>query len=180
MLEREPGGGGQLFVRRLAAQLGLELARDAEHLHPPLVDVRRDADRGRLARDGPLARLTDPPRRVRGELVALAPVELLDCAVEADRALLDQVQQRHGGTLVALRDRDHEAKVRVDHPLLGGGVAALDVLRERDLVGGSEQLVAAGPVHEQGQRVARTKTGAGDVGLRGRTDLDFPRVELGS
>ena len=126
--------------RRLAAQLRLQLGRGAVQLDPALLDVHRDADRLRLVRDRALAGLTDPPGRVGRELVALAPVELLRCAVEADDALLDQVEERHVVALVALRDRDDQAQVRVDHLLLRCEVAALDALRERDLVAAVSSL----------------------------------------
>ena len=63
-------------------------------------------------------------------------------------------------TAVALRDRDHEAQVRVDHALLRGQVAALDALGERDLVRGGEQLVAADLGQEHAQRVGRRRAGA--------------------
>ena len=59
-----------------------------------LVDVRRHADRAGLVRDRALAGLADPPGRVGRELEALAPVELLGGAVEADDPVLDQVAQR--------------------------------------------------------------------------------------
>src|SRR5205823_13744747 len=81
--------------------------------------------------------------RVRRELVAAAPVELLDRAVEAERALLDQVQERDAEAAIALRDRHDQAQVRLDHAPLGGQVAALDRLGEHDLLGGGQQLVAA-------------------------------------
>ena len=55
--------------------------------------------------------------------------------------------------LVALGDRDDEAQVRVDHQVLGFLVAALDPLGELDLLLGGEQLVAAGLVQEQLERV---------------------------
>ena len=42
-----------------------------------LGDVDGDADRARLVRDAALHGLADPPRRIRGELEAAAPVELL-------------------------------------------------------------------------------------------------------
>ena len=54
---------------------------------------------------------------------------------------------------VALRDRDDEAQVRVDHVLLRRDVAALDSLRERNLLGRREQLVAAHLREEELQRV---------------------------
>ena len=99
------------------------------------------------------------------ELVALAPVELLRGAVEADDALLDQVEERNVVPLVALRDRHDEAKVGVDHPLLGSQVAALDALREGDLVGRREQLVPSRGVHEELERVEGA--GRGGPGLCG-------------
>src|SRR5919108_6376385 len=51
----------------------------AAQLLAPLLDVRRDPDRSRLARDRPLAGLADPPRGVGRELETATPVELLDC-----------------------------------------------------------------------------------------------------
>ena len=58
-------------------------------------------------------------------------------------------------TAVALRDRDDEAQVRVDHALLGGEVATLDALRERDFLGGGEQVVTADLGEEAAERVGR-------------------------
>jgi hypothetical protein len=100
--------------------------------------VHRHADRAGVIRHGALHRLADPPGRVRRELEAAPPVELLDCAVQAKRALLDQVQERDAEAAVALGDRDDQAQVGLDHPPLGGGIAALDRLRERDLLGGGQ------------------------------------------
>src|SRR5439155_23102096 len=79
---------GQLLPGRLALEPGLQLVADTRELHPPLVDVGRDADRRRLVRDRALACLTDPPGRVRRELVPAPPVELLDRPVEPDLAFL--------------------------------------------------------------------------------------------
>src|SRR5205814_7627327 len=84
--------------------------------------------------DAALHRLTDPPRRVRRELEALAVVELLGRADQPDDPLLDQVEQRQAVALVLLRDRHDEAEVRVDHQVLRLLVAALDLLRELDLL----------------------------------------------
>jgi hypothetical protein len=55
--------------------------------------------------------------------------------------------------LVALRDRDDETEVRVDHELLRLAVAPLDALGELDFLFGSEQLVAAGLIEEELERV---------------------------
>ena len=96
----------------------------------------------------------DPEGRVGRELVALAPVELLGRADQAEDALLDQVEQGQVLALVLLRDRDDQAQVRVDHALLGLEVAALDRLRQLDLLVGAQQRVAPDLVEEQLERVA--------------------------
>ncbi len=48
-------------------------------------------------------RLADPPRGVRGELVALCVVELLDCADQPQVAFLNEVKEEHAAACVALR-----------------------------------------------------------------------------
>ena len=103
-----------------------QLALGARDLLLALDDVHRDADRARLVRDAALHRLADPPRRVRRELEALAPVELLGGADQPDDPLLDQVEQRQAVALVLLRDRDDEPQVRVDEQVLRLLVAPLD------------------------------------------------------
>ena len=95
----------------------------------------RHADRPRLVSERPGDGLADPPGGVGGELVAAAPVEFLDGADQPERAFLDQVEEGEALVAVVLRDRDDEAEVGLDHPLLRGVVAALDQLRERDLLG---------------------------------------------
>src|SRR5678815_6064116 len=87
VLDRKAGRLGELLLRRLAAELNLEPARGTAELLLPLDDVDRHADGARVVCDSALHRLTDPPGRVGGELVAASPVELLDRAVEAERAL---------------------------------------------------------------------------------------------
>src|SRR5918994_1591477 len=49
-------------------------------------------------------------------------------ADEAERALLDEVEEREALVAVVLRDRDHEAQVGLDHALLRDHVAPLDAL----------------------------------------------------
>ena len=70
---------------------------------------------GDSARNG----LTDPPRGVRGELKALLVVELLDGADQTEVALLNQVQEQHAATDIALGDGDDQTKVCADERLLG-------------------------------------------------------------
>jgi hypothetical protein len=81
-----------------------DLVELLDHVH---WDADGPALVGDRARDG----LADPPGGVRGELVAAAVVELLDRADEAERALLDEVQEREAAAQVALGDGDDEAQV---------------------------------------------------------------------
>ena len=111
------------------------------------------ADRPRLVGERARDRLADPPGRVGRELVAAAPVELLDGADQAERPFLDQVEERQALVAVVLGDRDDEAQVRLDHPLLGLHVAALDLLGELDLLRGGQQRVPAGLAEEELERV---------------------------
>ena len=113
------------------------------------------ADRTRLVGERTGDRLANPPRGVRRELVALAPVELLGRTDEADRPLLDQVEERKALVAVALRDRDDETKIRLDHLLFGTVVAALDALGDLDLLRGRQQIDLAHVLEEDLQRVGR-------------------------
>ena len=146
---------GDLLRERLAPEPLDELALDVHDLVELLDHVHRDADRARLVRDRARDRLADPPRRVRRELEAAAVVELLDRADEAERALLDEVEEREPAPEIALRDRDDEPQVRLDHVLLRPHVAALDELRERDLLVGGQQRHLPDLAEVEAQRVER-------------------------
>src|SRR6266508_737463 len=100
-----------LLRGRLATELLQEPARHADELVDRLHHVDRDADGARLVGDGARDRLPDPPRRVGRELVALAVVELLDRADEADVPLLDEVEEAHAAADVLLRDGHDEAEI---------------------------------------------------------------------
>src|SRR4029453_19029232 len=115
VLDRETGRLCELLLRRLASELHLEPTRGTRQLLLPLDDVDGHADRPRMVRDGALHRLADPPGRVPRELETTTPVELLDRAVQTERSLLDEVEERDTQTAVSLRDRDDETKVRLDH-----------------------------------------------------------------
>src|SRR5262245_22794082 len=162
LLHAELRGLRDLRVRRRPPELGVELPLRLADAALAVGDVHREADRARLVRDAALHRLPDPPRGVGGELEAAPPVELLDRADEPDDALLDQVQKRQAVALVALRDGDDQAEVRVDHLLLRFRVAALDPLRELHLLLPGEELVAADLVEEQLEAVGRD---AGEVAV---------------
>ena len=133
---------------------GLELLLGAAQLQPALLHVHRDPDRVGLVRDRALAGLADPPRRVGRELEALAVVELLDRPVEADRAVLDQVEQRQAVALIALAIETTSRRFAFVIRSFAT-IAALDPLRERDLLGGGQKLVAADLVQEELQAVGR-------------------------
>ena len=78
-----------------------------------LPEVNRDPDRPGAVVQRALDRLADPERGVGGELVALAPVELLGGADQPEDALLDQVEQRQVVALVFAGVGDHQPQVRV-------------------------------------------------------------------
>jgi hypothetical protein len=65
--------------------------------------------------------------------------------------------------LVLLRDRHDQAEVRVDHQLLRLAIAALDALRELDLLGRRQQPVTPRLVQEELQRIR---------GCRGKLTVD--------
>ena len=135
--------------------LVVELSLDASDLPRALRHVDREADRAAGVLQPALDRLPDPQRRVRGEPEALAPVELLDRADQAQHALLDEVAEGQALALVAPRVGDDQAEVRVDHAVLGGQVAALDPLGQLDLLLRREQRVPARLAQEELQRVER-------------------------
>ena len=68
---------------------------------------------------------------------------------------LDQIEERQPLVAVVLRDRDDQPQVGLDHRLLCVRIAALDALRELDLLCGGQQRVASGVAEEQLQRVRR-------------------------
>jgi hypothetical protein len=111
------------------------------------------ADGALLGLERPLNRLADPEGRVGRELVALAPIELLGGADQAEDSFLDQIQQVEVLAHVAAGVRDDQPEVRVDQPLLGLEVPSLDPLGEIDLLLLGEQGVAAHLVEEELQSV---------------------------
>ncbi len=172
-----------LVDRRLPTELGAELALGAHDPVELLDDVHGHPDRPALVRDRARDRLPDPPRRVRRELEALAVVELLGGADETDRALLDEVEERQALVAVSLGDRDDEAKVRLHHGLLRGVLAALDALRQLDLLRRRQQRDLADVLEEELQGVGRDLRLGLDRGLRlvgvGMDDRDLRLLERG-
>ena len=81
-------------------------------------------------------------------------IELLGRPHEPDRPLLDQVEERQA-LVPVLRDRDDEAKIRLDHLPLRAVVTALDPLCQLDLLRCRQQLDLADVLEEELQRVGR-------------------------
>src|SRR5262245_30058581 len=77
LLERQTELLGELFRRRLAADLSEHLVRGAKDLIDGLVDVNGNADGARLIEERAADRLPDPPGGVGRELVAAAVVEFV-------------------------------------------------------------------------------------------------------
>jgi hypothetical protein len=112
-----------------------------------------------LGLHGPLQRLADPPGRVGGEAEALAPVELLDRAHEAEGPLLDEVDHVDATSLIPACPVHHEAQVGADHLLAGLFVALFDPLGQLGLLGGAEKWEATEIVEEQPHQVRPTGGG---------------------
>ena len=106
-----------------------------------------DPDGAGLVGHGAGDRLADPPGGVGRELVALGVVELLDRADQAEVALLDQVQEQHAATGVALGQRDDEPEVGLEQvvlrppAVLGDPVAGRGASVGVDLLAGVELLL---------------------------------------
>ncbi len=141
--------------QRLAAELGAQLPLRAHDLVQLLDDVPRHADGARLVRQRACNRLADPPGRIRRELEALAVVELLRGANQADRPLLNQIEERQPLVTVTLRDRNDETQIRLHHLLLRTMVATLDPLRQLDLLRRRQQFDLADLLQKELQRVGR-------------------------
>ena len=102
--------------------------------------------------------------RVTAWRIHQAIVELLDCADQSQRALLNQVKECQTAAEVAFRDGDDEAQVGLDHLLLGGHVATLDPLCQRHLLLGVEQVDATDRAQVKPQRVEARLDGEIDLG----------------
>src|SRR5437763_7746983 len=142
--------------------------------------MNRYANRPAGVLQAALDRLTDPQRPVGRELESTAPIELLYRADQAKHSLLDQVAHGQTQTLVAPCLRHHQAKVRVDHPLLGLEIAALDPLRQLDLLGRRQQGIAPRLGEELLERLADCALLlASAFALRGRCAPALPGVGSG-
>ena len=182
LLGRHGGLVRDLLDRRLPAELRPQRPLGPVDLLHALDDVDGHADRSRLVGQGARDGLPDPPGRVRRELEAAPPVELLDRADQAQRALLDEIEEGEALVAVVLRDRDDQTEIRLDHLGLRRGVPALDPLRERHFLRCVQQPVSAGLTEEElervGRRLDRSRRDGRPLDGWSLDDLDAALVEL--
>src|ERR671921_1391427 len=117
--------------------------------------VDGNPDRTSLVGYRPGDGLADPPRGVRGELEALAVVELLDGPHQPDVALLDQIEQRDAPSSILLGYGDDEPEVGFGEMGLGTSVASLYAPREVGLLGFGKKGCLADLVQVHLDRVPR-------------------------
>ena len=187
LFRREAHLVGDLFDRRIAAELLQQLARDLDQPVDRFDHVHRDADRARLVGQRAGDRLADPPRGVGRELVALAIVEFLDGADQAEIAFLNEVEEEHAAADVLLRDRNDQAQVGFGELAFGffaaehDGVVGRAVLERFD----SRRLRSPSPallfVHRKSGtrpislRYMRTGSSSDETGRNRRRPLPRPR-----
>src|SRR4051794_31445059 len=110
---------GQLVQRGLTAQPERHLTLGAPKATHALRDVRGEPHGPARVVQAALKRLADPDRGVGREAVALAVVELLRGADEAEHAFLNEIGEGQALALVLPGHRDDETQVRVDQEVLG-------------------------------------------------------------
>ena len=108
--------------------------------------MHRHANGTRLIGHGSGNGLTNPPRGVGGELEALLPIELLNSTNQTKVAFLNQIQEQHASSGVALGQRHHESQVSLQQVVLGApaivcGPLKLALALEIHLVGFGVQQV---------------------------------------
>ncbi len=132
---RQPGRLRQLLDRRLLAVLGFEPGPRGADLDDRVVHGHGQPDRPLVGGDPALDGLADPPGGVRGELEALAPLELLHRADQTEVALLDELIQAELGAVGELGgDVDDQAQVG-GHEVVEGVLSTTDLAFEATAVG---------------------------------------------
>ena len=123
---------GDLFGKRIAAQLLNELAAHLRIFRNRFHHVHRNAHRAGLVGERAGDRLTDPPRGVRRKFETAAIIELFDCARQADIPFLDKIKnlKMRRAIDVALRDGNHKTQIRLHQALARLFVAFLRALRK--------------------------------------------------
>src|SRR5690606_28481502 len=134
LVDRDTGLFGDLLGAGLTPQFSLEAGLGGPNRGEGVVEVDRNPDRARLVGDGAGDGLENPPGGVSGELEALAPVELLDGADEAQAPFLDEVEEVDAGRVgITASVGDHETEVGGQEGVFGLPALALGPL-ELDLL----------------------------------------------
>src|SRR5438270_5955515 len=110
---------GDFFRRRFAPQFLNKLPRGADQFVDRFDHVHRDADRTRLVGNRARNGLPNPPRRVRGKLIAPAVFEFIDCLHQADVAFLNQVEKLESAIGIFLGNRNYQSQVGLNQLALG-------------------------------------------------------------
>src|SRR5580704_1620425 len=92
-----------------------DLARNPLQLVDRLDHMDRDSNGASLVRNRPANGLSDPPSRVRGELVPTAIFKSVDGPHQANIAFLYQIEKQQASVRVSLRNGDHQPQIRFDH-----------------------------------------------------------------
>ena len=156
---------GNFFGAGVVAQLLQQLTRDTDGLVDRLNHVDRDADRACLVRNGAGDGLTDPPGRVGGKLVAFGVIKLLHSLDETEVAFLNQVEEQHPASDIALGDGHHKAQVRLGHTALRLFVALTHLSRQLDLFLRRQQRDLADLLQVHAHRIIGGKTVHQRVGI---------------
>src|SRR5208282_954712 len=117
--DRDVHALGDFLARRFASQFLHQLPRGADQLVDGFDHVHRDADRTRLIGNRTGNGLANPPRGIRGKLVATAVFEFIDGLHQSDVAFLNQVEELQAAVGVFFGDRNHQAEVGLDQLALG-------------------------------------------------------------
>ena len=80
--------------------------------------MHRYANRAALVRQRPSDALPDPPCGIGRKPVTQSVFETLRGLDQTEVALLDQIQKRNASIRVALRNRDHQPQIGLDHVTL--------------------------------------------------------------
>src|SRR5215203_4881190 len=178
LLGRPPEAPRDLFVGRLAAQLGGEPIVGAGHLAHLLTHVHRQPYGATLVRHGPSDSLPYPPGGVGGEPEAPVWVELIDGLHQPYVALLDEVLEGHTVPSVLLGHRYHEPQVLLDEPRARLGVPSPSPPGEVHLFRVSQQRAVAYASEVARNKLQRLRLPGGDAFLNVLHHLAFSPCEM--
>ena len=116
----------QLLQRGLPTEALFKLSVGVLPARNQFHHIGRNVDGLYCVDQGSLDGLLDPPTGVGTESGTLRGVKPFDGLDEADVAFFDEVGERQPAVGVVFGDGDHQAKVRLDHPILGAQALIVD------------------------------------------------------